>query len=171
MQLLMSGMLFMHMNRFMSSYVLVYVSEMLNSMHLFTRMFASVYTAQPNTLLILNASAPQRSTVGSEDPPLFSPATLAAAKTPAAPPAAMSISGEVPDEGSDGEEVFIDEQDIIQEIHLDEEGQQFSSSCLAASRLFLPFACSVLTAVLVQISPTMTMMMTMRKTKRWVCGS
>ena len=33
----------------------------------------------------------------------------------------MSISGEVPDEGSDGEEVFIDEQDIIQEIHLDEE--------------------------------------------------
>uniref|UniRef100_A0A453ASX6 Uncharacterized protein n=4 Tax=Aegilops tauschii TaxID=37682 RepID=A0A453ASX6_AEGTS len=29
----------------------------------------------------------------------------------------MSISGEVPDEGSDGEEVFIDEQDIIQEIH------------------------------------------------------
>jgi len=33
----------------------------------------------------------------------------------------MSISGEVPEEGSDGEEVFIDEQDIIQEIHLDEE--------------------------------------------------
>lgn len=42
----------------------------------------------------------------------------------------------------------------------------------SGSKLFLPFACSVLTAVLVQISPTMTMMtMTMRKTKRWVCGS
>ncbi|VAH26944.1 unnamed protein product [Triticum turgidum subsp. durum] len=77
--------------------------------------------ARPNTLLISNASAPPRSALGSEDPLLFSPATLAAAKTPTAPPAAMSISGEVPDEGSDGEEVFIDEQDIIQEIHLDEE--------------------------------------------------
>jgi hypothetical protein len=35
----------------------------------------------------------------------------------------MSISGEVPaGEGSDGEEVFINEEDIIHEIPIDEEG-------------------------------------------------
>jgi angio-associated migratory cell protein len=35
----------------------------------------------------------------------------------------MSISGELPGEGSDGEEeVFIDEEDIIHEITIDEEG-------------------------------------------------
>jgi len=35
----------------------------------------------------------------------------------------MSISGELPGEGSDGEEeVFINEEDIIHEITIDEEG-------------------------------------------------
>jgi len=34
---------------------------------------------------------------------------------------AMSISGELPAEGSDGEEVFINEEDIIHEITIDEE--------------------------------------------------
>jgi hypothetical protein len=37
--------------------------------------------------------------------------------------AAMSISGELPGGGSDGEEeVFINEEDIIHEITIDEEG-------------------------------------------------
>ena len=36
--------------------------------------------------------------------------------------AVMSIEGEVYGEGSDGEEVFIDDEDIINEIPLDEEG-------------------------------------------------
>ena len=36
---------------------------------------------------------------------------------------AMSISGELPGEGSDGEEeVFINEEDIIHEITIDEQG-------------------------------------------------
>jgi hypothetical protein len=41
----------------------------------------------------------------------------------AAAAAAMSISGELPGEGSDGEEeVFINEEDIINEITIDDEG-------------------------------------------------
>jgi hypothetical protein len=44
----------------------------------------------------------------------------------AAPAAAvMSIAGDVPGEGSEGEEVFIDDDDIINEIPLDEEGQYY----------------------------------------------
>jgi angio-associated migratory cell protein len=44
-------------------------------------------------------------------------------QTAASASAAMSISGELPGEGSDGEEeVFIDEEDIIHEITIDEEG-------------------------------------------------
>ncbi|KQK14814.2 hypothetical protein BRADI_1g18750v3 [Brachypodium distachyon] len=41
----------------------------------------------------------------------------------------MSISGEVPGEGSDGEEVFINEEDIIQEIPIDEEDEVFAAAC------------------------------------------
>jgi hypothetical protein len=37
----------------------------------------------------------------------------------------MSVTDDVPGEGSDGEEVFIDDEDIINEIPLDEEGQYY----------------------------------------------
>jgi hypothetical protein len=58
----------------------------------------------------------------------------------------MSVTDDVPGEGSDGEEVFIDDEDIINEIPLDEEGQYYTSTLspqLAASSLLLTFACCV----------------------------
>jgi hypothetical protein len=50
----------------------------------------------------------------------------------------MSITGEVPGEGFDGEEVFIDDEDIINEIPLDDEGRYYlhtSTSYLVGSTL------------------------------------
>jgi hypothetical protein len=87
---------------------------------------------------------------------------LAAAKTHATPAAAatMSITGEVHGEGSDGEEVFIDDEDIINEIPLDEEGQCY----LHKSTFLLTSASSVLTAGLAQTSPTRTTMTSRKKT-------
>jgi hypothetical protein len=56
--------------------------------------------------------------------------------TPAA--AVMSVAGEGCSEGSEGEEVFIDDEDIINEIPLDEQGIQMPSSyTITASSLSL----------------------------------
>nr|ACG46996.1 hypothetical protein [Zea mays] len=50
----------------------------------------------------------------------------------------MSISGELPGEGSDGEEeVFIDEEDIIHEITIDEEDLLHAVIYFALLAIFL----------------------------------
>ena len=49
----------------------------------------------------------------------------------------MSIEGEVYGEGSDGEEVFIDDEDIINEIPLDEEGRCYLYKCPPSFLIFL----------------------------------
>jgi hypothetical protein len=63
----------------------------------------------------------------------------------------MSITGEVPGEGFDGEEVFIDDEDIINEIPLDDEGQYYLHTCtsyLVGSTLLLLLAPCLLLALL-----------------------
>ena len=79
---------------------------------------------------------------------------------------AMSISGELPADGSDGEEVFINEEDIIHEITIDEEGGS-AVKCLAC----LLHRCRCLLSLLLpfQIFPTATTTMKTAATG-WVRG-
>jgi hypothetical protein len=88
-------------------------------------------------------------------------------------PALWSASGENPGEGSNGEEeVYINEEDIIHEVTIDDEG---AFLLLPVQAPFISFACCfgengflLITACPIQISPTaMRMRMTATGWVRW----